>query len=94
MAKLRPCRDRQSAFVVLRGVAGLQADTPGTADTAKTTALLDAMPARLVKFPAGEIRNLTYAQGDPADFLTSAASPPSPGCGPSPKPNPPAQKRR
>ncbi|MCX6874911.1 MAG: hypothetical protein NTW21_14050 [Verrucomicrobia bacterium] len=60
--------------------------------TAKTTALMAAMLARLIKFLAGEIRNLTYAQGDPAAFHTSAASPPVPGCGPSPKPNPPARK--
>ncbi|MCX6875330.1 MAG: hypothetical protein NTW21_16215 [Verrucomicrobia bacterium] len=36
----------------------------------------------------------TYAQGDPADLYTSAASPPVPGCGPLPRPNPPARKPR
>ena len=94
LARLRPCQERQSAYVVLMGVDGLHADTPGETDDAKVSALMAAMPSRLVKFLAGEIWNMTYAQGDPADFFTSGGSPPSPVSAPSPRPSPPGRKRK
>lgn len=92
--QLRPLQDRQSAFVVLCGVDGLREATPGDTDASKTDAIIAAMPTRLVRFLAGEIWNITYAQGDPADFFTSAGSRPSPGSEPSPSKNPAARKRR
>jgi len=94
LAHLRPLQERQSAYVVLVGVDGLHADTPGESDSAKTDSIMASMPSVLVKFLAGEIWNMTFAQGDPADFFTSAGSPASPSSGPSPSKSPPAPKRK
>jgi len=94
IAALRPLQDRQAAFVVLKGVADLHSETPGADDNSKVQSIMDTLPTHLVKFLAGEIWNMTYAQGDPADFFTSGGSPPSPSSEPSRKPNPPAAKRK
>ena len=90
--RLRPLQDRQSAYVVLCGVEGLRDDTPGFDDIAKTASIIDSMPTRLIKFLAGEIWNMTYAQGDPSDFFTSGGSQPSPSSKPSPSKNPAGRK--
>jgi len=94
LARLRPLQERQSAYVVLVGVDGLHADTPGETDAAKIDAIMASMPSILVKFLAGEIWNMTFAQGDPADFFTSAGSPASPSSGPTPSKSLPARKRK
>lgn len=94
LLRVRPLQERQNAYVVLVGVDGLHADTPGDNDDAKVDAIMDNMPSILVRFLAGEIWNMTYAQGDPADFFTSEGSPASPSSGPSPSKNRQAQKRK
>lgn len=84
LAALRPLEDKRAAFVTLKGVVGLAEDTPGTDDAAKTDALMKSMPQRILRFLAAEIWNMTYAQGDPADFFTSAACAASPSSEPLP----------
>jgi len=69
--------------------------TPGADYAAKTSSLMAAMPNRIVKFLAGEIWNMTYAQGDPADFFTKREdSPASQSSAPSPSPSLPPKKRK
>lgn len=83
----RPAESRQAAYVVLKGVDGLEADTPGADDAAKVEAIMDKLPFRLIKFLAVEIWSMSYAQGDPADFFSKEDSPPSPGSEPSLSPS-------
>jgi hypothetical protein len=94
LAALRPLYDLQAAFVALHGVEGLRESTAGETDRERATAIMEAMPTRMVKFLAASIWAMTYAQGDPLDFFTSAAYGPSPSSAPSPSPNPPAKKRK
>ena len=95
LAHLRPLQERQAAFVVLCGVNDLFDATPGADYAAKTSSLMAAMPNRIVKFLAGEIWNMTYAQGDPADFFTKREdSPASQSSAPSPSPSLPPKKRK
>jgi hypothetical protein len=94
LAALRPLHERQAAFVALKGVDGLEEDTPGQTDADKTTALLEKMPAKMIKFLAAEIWNMTYAQGDPNDFFTKEGSAHSPSSAPSPSKSPAGKKPR
>jgi len=89
---LRPLQDRQAAFVVLKGVEGLAESTPGDNDAARTDAVMSSMTAKMIRFLAAEIWNMTYAQGDPNDFFTSEGSGPSQNSGLSPNKNPRATK--
>jgi len=93
-AALRPLHDRQAAYVALCGVEGLQSDTPGSTDHDRTTEIINVMPSRMIKFLAGAIWGMTYAQGDPLDFFTSKGSGPSPSSAPSPNPSRPGRKRK
>lgn len=94
LAALRPLQDRQAAYVVLKGVDGLDADTPGGNDDEKVMQIMDTMPSRMVKFLASEIWSITYAQGNPADFFTKEGSSSSPSSAPSPSRSPRGQKRK
>lgn len=94
LAELRPFQEKQAAFVILKGVEGLEQDTPGAGTDEKLMAIMDTMPGRIVKFLASEIWMMTYAQGNPADFFTSEDSSISPGSEPSPNKNPGGRKRK
>jgi hypothetical protein len=93
-ADLRPLQEKQAAFVALKGVQGLEADTPGDGTEAKLQSIMDTMPGRIVKFLASEIWMMTYAQGNPADFFTSEDSSTSPASEPSPNKNPGGRKQK
>jgi hypothetical protein len=93
-AALRPLLDLQAAYVALCGVVGLRDGTPGSTDKEQARSIVDAMPQRMIKFLAGAIWGMTYAQGDPLDFFTRPVSGPSPSSEPSPSPKPPAKKRK
>lgn len=94
LASLRPLYDRQAAYVTLCGVDGLREGTPGDGDLEKTDSITQAMPSRIIKFLAGSIWGMTYAQGDPLDFFTKPGSGPSPSSAPSPSPSPRARKQK
>lgn len=94
LAELRPLQDRQAAFVVLKGVVGLEQETPGPDPETKVQSLMDTLPTRLVRFLAGEIWAITYAQGNPADFFMKEDSSSSPSSEPSPSKNPGDKKRK
>lgn len=87
LAKLRPLQDRQAAFVVLKGVVGMQQDAPGSDDEAKVDQIMATMASRIVKYLASEILNLTYSAGNPQDFFTREDSSGSPSSEPSPSKN-------
>lgn len=94
LAELRPLQEKQAAYVILKGVEGLEGDTPGSSTEEKLKSIMDTMPGRIVKFLASEIWMMTYAQGNPADFFTSEDSSTSPSCEPSPSKSPGVKKQR
>lgn len=85
---LRPLQEKQAAFVVLKGVVGLDESVTGDTDEKKIEQVMESMSAKLVTFLAAEIWGMTYAQGDPVDFFTKGGSSSSPSSGPSPSKNP------
>lgn len=84
LADMRPLHERQAAYVILKGVEGMEECTPGADTNQKMAAIMDTMPSRIVKFLASEIWSMTYAQGNPADFFTKEDSSNSPSSEPSP----------
>ena len=48
LAAPRPLHERQAAFVALKGVDTLEADTPGQTEMGKTASLLQKMPAKMI----------------------------------------------
>ena len=94
LAALRPLHDRQAAYVALKGVIGLEQDTPGVDENAKLQAIMESMPTRMIRFLSNEIWNMTYIQGAPEDFFTNEDSPASPSSEPSPKPSQGDRKRK
>lgn len=84
LSELRPLQDKQAAFVVLKGVVGMDADIPGKTDDEKVKAIMESMPARIVRYLASEILNLTYSAGNPQDFFMKEDSSSSPSSEPSP----------
>ena len=94
LAELRPLQEKQAALVILKGVEGLEQDSPGGGMEEKLKSIMDTMPGRIVKFLASEIWMMTYAQGNPADFFTSEDSSTSPCSEPSPSKSPGGKKRK
>lgn len=94
VAEVRVLQEKQAAYSVLKGVEGLESDTPGGNDDEKVTAIMGTMPTRLVKFLAAEIWSMTYAQGNPVDFFTKEGSSSSPSSAPSPSKSQKGPKRK
>lgn len=93
-ALIRPLRDKQNAYIVLKGVLGLEASIPADDDAARITILMRTWPSVLVRYLAGMIYNISFAGGDPADFFIKEGSSSTPSSEPSLKPNPKATKRK
>lgn len=87
LAAQRTLQDEQAAFVVLKGVDGLEKDTEGASIQEKVNSIRSNMPARMIKFLAMSIWNMSYAQGDPADFFTKGGSSTAPASASSPRPS-------
>lgn len=74
LAERRYAECDQQAFIVLKGVVGLEKDIEGEDDKEKMKTLRKTLDHRMLLYLAAEIWGMSFAGGDPADFFTSANS--------------------